>query len=243
MLPHGRRLLPPLRRRLQGLATAAARTPPASSSCYSSSYSTTAAVTCAGGSGLQRQRRRRPRPIITSSSTTATTFGRAAAAAPFSSSSSSSSSAEGSSSSSNRAQELFYAQLGFKVREHNLCVCRWRRRKGIDRYTGAGWLAAPRGEGKGQEPPLPHPPLPHPPHTKPPYLTTPNHPHTQTIVRDRLQAARDEICTALGPGGEGYVVLRGFLRDDEAAGEGGKGRLCRNMREEAMALFKCVGVG
>lgn len=62
-------------------------------------------------------------------------------------------------------------------------------------------------------------------------------PPQQTIVRDRLQAAREEIRHGLGPGGEGYVVLKGFLRDGDGEGEG---RLCRNMREEALALFKCV---
>lgn len=65
--------------------------------------------------------------------------------------------------------------------------------------------------------------------------------HTkQTIVRDRLAAAKDEIRKGLEPSGEGYVVLRDFLRD-AAPGQGERAdRLCRNMRGEALALFKCV---
>ena len=62
----------------------------------------------------------------------------------------------------------------------------------------------------------------------------------KNIVRDRLAAAKNEIRTGLGPNGDGYVVLRDFLRD-ATPGEGETaGRLCRNMRSEALALFKCV---
>lgn len=78
-------------------------------------------------------------------------------------------------------------------------------------------------------------------HAPLPPNTHPTQNRIQTIVRDRLAAAKNEIRTGLGPKGEGYVVLRDFLRN-AAPGEGGQAadRLCRNMRSEALALFKCV---